>query len=45
MWRHEGLMKWAGAATSPGLPMLVFWTLVALAVALLVSWIFSHPDE
>ena len=43
--RHEGLMEWGGDAMSLGLPMLVFWTLVALAVALLVSWIFSHPDE
>ena len=29
----------------PVLPMLVFWVVVAIIVAMLVHWKFRHPEE
>lgn len=43
MWGPDGMMGWGwGWMGFGGLPMLLFWVLVAAGVALAVQWMFSR---
>lgn len=44
MRTDDRLLGWGWMGWGP-LPMLLFWAAVAIAVALLVEWIFTHPEK